>query len=122
MKLCIVKPDGTVAEILLRDRQPSFEAFNNEQLFLKLSIQIYLREIEEYENVEIFVGDYSVPIHYKASTDWYETDQDLVFGGCFDLAYISVWVSEKREKKNVFTRIFFELLLLNKQQDKLNRC
>lgn len=42
MKLCIVKPDGTVAEILLRDRQPSFEAFNNEQLFsIKLSIQIY---------------------------------------------------------------------------------
>lgn len=36
MKLCIVKPDGTVAEILLRDRQPSFEAFNNEQLFLKI--------------------------------------------------------------------------------------
>ena len=35
MKLCIVKPDGTVAEILLRDRQPSFEAFNNEQLFFE---------------------------------------------------------------------------------------
>ena len=96
MKLCIVKPDGTVAEILLRDRQPSFEAFNNEQLFFEnYQYKFILREIEEYENVEIFVGDYSVPIHYKASTDWYETDQDLVFGGCFDLAYISVWVSEK---------------------------
>ena len=87
MKLCIVKPDGTVAEILLRDRQPSFEAFNNEQLFFEnYQYKFILREIEEYENVEIFVGDYSVPIHYKASTDWYETDQDLVFGGCFDLS------------------------------------
>ena len=36
MKLCIVKPDGTVAEILLRDRQPSFEAFNNEQLLIQI--------------------------------------------------------------------------------------
>ena len=30
-------------------------------------------------------------------------------------------VYKRQEKKNVFTRIFFELLLLNKQQDKLNR-
>lgn len=107
MKLCIVKPDGTVAEILLRDRQPSFEAFNNEQLFFEnYQYKFILREIEEYENVEIFVGDYSVPIHYKASTDWYETDQDLVFGGCFDLAYISVWVSEKEGKRRTFLHGF----------------
>ena len=48
MKLCIVKPDGTVAEILLRDRQPSFEAFNNEQLFFEnYQYKFILREIEE---------------------------------------------------------------------------
>ena len=41
MKLCIVKPDGTVAEILLRDRQPSFEAFNNEQLFFENYICLF---------------------------------------------------------------------------------
>ena len=53
MKLCIVKPDGTVAEILLRDRQPSFEAFNNEQLFFEnYQYKFILREIEEYENVQ----------------------------------------------------------------------
>lgn len=110
MKLCIVKPDGTVAEILLRDRQPSFEAFNNEQLFFEnYQYKFILREIEEYENVEIFVGDYSVPIHYKASTDWYETDQDLVFGGCFDLAYISVWVSEKEGKEERFYTDFLRI-------------
>ena len=110
MKLCIVKPDGTVAEILLRDRQPSFEAFNNEQLFFEnYQYKFILREIEEYENVEIFVGDYSVPIHYKASMDWYETDQDLVFGGCFDLAYISVWVSEKEGKEDYFYTDFLRI-------------
>ena len=110
MKLCIVKPDGTVAEILLRDRQPSFEAFNNEQLFFEnYQYKFILREIEEYENVEIFVGDYSVPIHYKASMDWYETDQDLVFGGCFDLAYISVWVSEKEGKEDFFYTDFLRI-------------
>ena len=110
MKLCIVKPDGTVAEILLRDRQPSFEAFNNEQLFFEnYQYKFILREIEEYENIEIFVGDYSVPIHYKASMDWYETDQDLVFGGCFDLAYISVWVSEKEGKEDYFYTDFLRI-------------
>lgn len=107
MKLCIVKPDGTVAEILLRDRQPSFEAFNNEQLFFEnYQYKFILREIEEYENVEIFVGDYSVPIHYKASTDWYETDQDLVFGGCFDLAYIKCVGKRKRGKRRTFLHGF----------------
>lgn len=60
MKLCIVRSDDdNVAEILLRDRQPSFEAFNNEQLFFEnYQYKFILREIEEYENVEIFVGDY----------------------------------------------------------------
>lgn len=110
MKLCIVKPDGVVAEILLRDRQPSFEACNNEQLFFEnYKYKFILRGIEEYENVEIFVGDYSVPIHYKASMDWYETDQDLVFNGCFDLAYISVWVSEKEGKEECFYTDFLRI-------------
>ena len=41
----------------IRDR------FNNEQLFFEnYQYKFILREIEEYENVEIFVGDYSVPI------------------------------------------------------------
>ena len=89
-RLCIVKPDGTVAEIMLRNHQPSFEVLNNEQLFFEnYQYKFILREVEEYENVEIFVGDYSVPIHYNASMDCYETDQDLVFGNCFDLTYIS---------------------------------
>lgn len=111
MKLCIVRSDDdNVAEILLRDRQPSFEAFNNEQLFFEnYQYKFILREIEEYENVEIFVGDYSVPIHYEASMDWYETDQDLVFGGCFDLAYISVWVSEKEGKEDYFYTDFLRI-------------
>lgn len=70
MKLCIVKPDGTVAEIMLRNYQPSFEVLNNEQLFFEnYQYKFILREVEEYENVEIFVGDYSVPIHYNASMD-----------------------------------------------------
>lgn len=57
MKLCIVKPDGTVAEILLRDRQPSFEAFNNEQLFFEnYQYKFILREIEEYEECRDICG------------------------------------------------------------------
>ena len=103
MKLCIVKPDGTVAEIMLRNYQPSFEVLNNEQLFFEnYQYKFILREVEEYENVEIFVGDYSVPIHYNASMDCYETDQDLVFGNCFDLTYISVWISEGDGKEEYF--------------------
>ena len=80
MKLCIAKPDGTVAEVLLRDRQPSFESFNNEQLFFEnYQYKFIIRDTEKYEDVEMFVGDYAVPIHYKVSMDWYETDRDLVF-------------------------------------------
>ena len=91
MKLCIVKPDGTVVEILLRDYQPSFESFNNEQLFFEnYQYRLIIRDVEEYEDVEIFVGDYAVPLHYKASMDWFETEQDLIFGGCFDLVCVSI--------------------------------
>lgn len=110
MKLCIVKPDGTVAEIMLRNHQPSFEVLNNEQLFFEnYQYKFILREVEEYENVEIFVGDYSVPIHYNASMDCYETDQDLVFGNCFDLTYISVWISEGDGKEEYFYTDFLRI-------------
>ena len=110
MKLCIVKPDGTVVEILLRDYQPSFESFNNEQLFFEnYQYRLIIRDVEEYDDVEIFVGDYAVPLHYKASMDWFETEQDLIFGGCFDLAYISVWVSEGDGKDHYFYTDFLRI-------------
>lgn len=110
MKLCIVKPDGTVAEILLRDHQPSFETINNEHLFFEnYKYKIAICDIEEDEDVEIFVGDYPIPVTYKISMDWYETEQDLVFSGCFDLAYISVLINEGEKKEHYFYTDFLRI-------------
>ena len=35
MKLCIVKPDGTIAEVLMSEQPPFLETVNNELLFFE---------------------------------------------------------------------------------------
>ena len=35
MKLCIIKPDGSIAETFLMEEQPSIEKINNELLFFE---------------------------------------------------------------------------------------
>lgn len=110
MKLCIVKPDGSIAEILMRDRPPSLETLNNEQLFFEnYQYKIIVRDSENCDSVELFVGDYSIPVHYSFSTDCYETEPDLVFGGCFDLAYISVYIDDGEEKERIFYTDFLRI-------------
>lgn len=110
MKLCIVKPDGIIAEVLMNQHQPSFENLNNELLFFEnYQYKLIVHENENIDNVELFVGDYSIPIYYNLSTDRYETELDLVFGGCFDLAYISVYLNDDTGEEKVFYTDFFRV-------------
>lgn len=110
MKLCIVKPDGTIAEVLMLERQPSLEALNNELLFFEnYQYKLVIRDNEDVDNIELFVGDYSVPLHYNSVTDCFETETELIFGGCFDLAYISVYTDDGEGDEKVFCSNFLRI-------------
>ena len=110
MKLSIVKPDGIIAEVLMSEQQPSLETLNNELLFFEnYQYKLILRDNENHDNVELYVGDYSIPAHYNSSTDCFETETDLIFSGCFDLAYISAYADDGEGEGKVFYTDFLRI-------------
>ncbi len=110
MKISIVKPDSTIAEVMVGERQPSLENVNNELLFFEnYQYKLIIRDSVRCDNTELFVGDYSIPLHCNAITDCYETDQDLIFGGCYDLACISVYIDDEFEKEKAFFTDFLRI-------------
>lgn len=91
MKLCIIKPDGSNAEVLLGYNQPSLENVNNDLLlFENYPYKLILRSEEIFDNIELFVGDYEISLKINPSTGCYETEKGTVFGGCFDLVCVSI--------------------------------
>lgn len=91
MKLCIIKPDGSNAEVLLGYNQPSLDNVNNDLLlFENYPYKLILRSEETFDSIELFVGDYDIPLKINPATGCYETEKDTVFSGCFDLACISI--------------------------------
>lgn len=110
MKISIVKPDNTIADVLIGNRQPSLETINNELLFFEnYQYKLIIRDCEDHESVELFVGDYSIPLHYNTITGYYETDKDLIFSGCFDLACISIYTVDGYGKEVAFFTDFLRI-------------
>lgn len=110
MKLSIVKPDGNIAEVLMSEGQPSLVALNNELLFFEnYQYKLIIRDSENYDSFELFVGDYSIPVHYNSSIDCFETESDLIFGGCFDLACISVYIDDGEGEGKFFYTDFLRI-------------
>lgn len=110
MKISIVNPDNTIAEILMGEHQPSLETINNELLFFEnYQYKLIIRDSVNCENIELFVGDYSISLYYNAITDCYETDTGLIFGGCFDLAYISIYIDDGYGKEKKYFTDFLRI-------------
>lgn len=110
MKLCIIKPEKTTVEITMSEKQPSLESINNEILFFENYLyKIIIQDSDILENVELLVGDYSVSLHYNASTDCFETETELIFSGCFDLAYLSVFLDDGNGEEKVFYTDFLRV-------------
>jgi hypothetical protein len=110
MKICIVKPDGNTAEILMFERQPCLETLNNELLlFENYQYKLIIRGNEDVDNIELFVGDYSLPVHYNSVTDCFETETELVFCGCFDLACVSVCTDDGDGEERIFYSDFIRI-------------
>lgn len=104
MKLCIVKVDGTSVEVLVNERQPSLDMLDNELLlFENYRYKIIIRDNEINNNIELFLGDYPVSIHYNEVTDCYESELELIFEGCYDLASFTIFVDRGDEERVYYT-------------------
>lgn len=103
MKLCIIKPDGTNAEILFSDNQPSLENINNDiLLFENYLYKLIIRSEETFDNIELFIGDYQIPLNLNPSTGCYETENIIGFMDCFDLVFVSVNVNNVGGEERAF--------------------
>lgn len=110
MKIRIVRTDNTDAEVLMKEFQPSLENINNELLFFEnYYYKLIIHDSINYDSIELFVGDYSIPLHYNEITDCYETEKDLIFAGCFDLAYICVYTDDGYGKEKAFFTDFLRI-------------
>ena len=122
MKLCIAKKDRTIAEIPVSTKQPSLESINNEILFFEnYQYKIIIQDSETIENMELFVGDYSVPLHYNLLTDCFETEMELIFSGCFDLAYLSIFLDNTRGEEKVFYTDFLRIATTKQTVEQVER-
>ena len=120
MKLCIVKPDKTITEVSVSTKQPSLESVNNELLFFENYLyKIIIQDSETTETMELFVGDYSVSLHYNSLTDCFETETELIFGGCFDLAYLSIFLEDRNGKEKVFYTDFLRVATTKQTLDQV---
>lgn len=110
MKLCILSPDNQVSEILMSNKQPTLDRINNEiLLFENYRYKLIIHDDINYESMELFLGDYSIPLHHNTHTDCFETDVDLIFEGCYDLAYMTIYVDDKYDDENVFFTEYFRI-------------
>lgn len=91
MKICIIDFLGNRHELLLNNNEPKLDKINDEILLLEnYEYKIIIHDKDRTENLELFIGDYCVPLHYNSTTDCYETAKERLFFGCFDLVNISV--------------------------------
>ena len=110
MKLCILSPDNQVSEVLMSNKQPTLDRINNEiLLFENYRYKLIIHDDINYESMELFLGDYSIPLHHNTHTDCFETDVDLIFEGCYDLAYMTIYVDDKYDDENVFFTEYFRI-------------
>lgn len=110
MKLCIVKPDDSIAETLFSDKQPLLDVVNeNILLFENYHYKLIVRGDDTMDGMELFVGDYEVPLIHNSKTGCYETEKYLIFEGCYDLTYVSINVDDGKGKERRYYTDFLRV-------------
>lgn len=108
MRLCIIKIDGSSEESYLSNVKPSLNHINNEILLFENHLyKLIIRSEEIFDSMEVFIGEYSIPLIFNAATGCYETERKAVFSGCFDLTCVSVNIDYGYgEEKMYFSEYF----------------
>lgn len=92
MNICLIDSSGASYTIDLTSQQPTLDNINNDWLLLENHYyKAIIRGYDFSSNVELYIGDYNVPLRLNADTDCYETEKTTLFSGCFDLANMCVY-------------------------------
>lgn len=121
MKISIVN-NGTIAEVLVGESPPSLEAVNNKLLLYEnFKYRLIVSNANDWKNVELFIGDYPIPLHYNANADCYETGEDLIFEGCFDLTYICLYIDDDYGKERLLFTEFLRVATKKQTAKRIER-
>lgn len=94
IKLCVI-PNDVEQEIELFQVQPLIENIDkNILLFENYPYKIVVKCDVAYDNLELFIGDYQIPLSIDDITGNHETPKDFLFNGCFDLVDITVCTTD----------------------------
>ena len=92
MNICLIDSLGASHTIDLTSQQPTFANINNEWILLENHYyKAIIRGCDFSSNVELYIGDYNVPLRLNADIDCYETEKTTLFSGCFDLVNMCVY-------------------------------
>lgn len=123
MILRIIKPDGSSTDIELYNKQPTIDHVNGELLlFENYQYSIIVLDNETYDKLELFIGDYVVPLKINPISGCYETEKDILFSGCYDLVSITA-ISENLDGDEIIRILnMYVSQQQSKQQGKSKVC
>ena len=91
MRICIIDRSNNRHDLQLNESEPRLEQVYDDFLVLEnYEYKIIVRDENQSESVEAYIGDYNLPLQYNRDNDCFETNLGLHFSGCFDLVYLSV--------------------------------
>lgn len=114
MRLCIENIDERIFEPELYEEPPSFTVNNKFVLMENYIYRLVVKEAEETDDINVFIGDHQVPMYFNRSSGYFESEKGPVFSGCFDLTEISVFIAEDEENAKAYYTDY--LRVANKKQ------
>lgn len=111
MKLCITGADNANVDILFHERQPTLESIDKEILLIEnylYSIRLYLDEVEDEDNVELYVGDYPLSLNFDEA-GCYKSNNEAIFSGCFDLVNFTVCIQGNMGDEKYYYSDYFRV-------------
>lgn len=109
-RLCVVKPDGLDFTIDMYEKRISIDDINKQiLLFENYQYKVIVQSDEIFENAEMYIGDYPVQLLFNDMTGCYETSKELLFEGCFDLAYITLYITDSEGNEKIWYTDFLRV-------------
>lgn len=95
----LLGPDDNTRNIItLYENSPSLEKIDRHIVLLEnCQYKVTVQSDEIFSNIELFIGDYLIPLTISNTSGCYETPKMLLFEGCFDLVEISICISDNND-------------------------
>lgn len=101
LRLELMKIDGTKNYIELVDKITGKDIIDEHiLLFENYYYQITIQTDKVFENIELYIGDYAVPLTFNDFSGCYQSSKALLFEGCYDLIDITLCVTDSFQNEN----------------------